>query len=404
MSVKICKVKLQNIRCFKEAELSFEDDKQNSKNWTLLIGNNGQGKTTFLRSIAMGLCPAGEASGLLAELHNGILRSGEKKGLIEIELKDPNKTYKIRNELELKGSEEVLKQTVEGGDRKDFENALFVVAYGSGRSIEGTESYLEYAIVDSVYGLFNSTYTLQNAELSARRLSTDEKGEEKLFELLKKVLRLEDNDRIVLKTNGLFIKSIWGEIPFQALSDGYKSVTTTILDFLSWKQLQEKQGMKEDISGIFILDEVEQHLHPSWQREIIKILSKIFPKVQFIGATHAPICALGSADVESTQIAKTSYVNGYSEIEPFDLLKDYKGYRVDQILTSQLFDLKSSRNIETQQKLDEYADLYLKEKLSNEDDKRKKELQKELKKLPLWETERDKLVLEKLSKSLGSQN
>ncbi|MFC1977866.1 AAA family ATPase [Chloroflexota bacterium] len=48
----ISKIKLKNIRCFEDIEIDFMSSEGN-ENWTLILGNNGVGKTTLLRSIAM---------------------------------------------------------------------------------------------------------------------------------------------------------------------------------------------------------------------------------------------------------------------------------------------------------------------------------------------------------------
>ena len=54
--MKISKLKIKNIKCFEEIEIPFENDNNDIKNWSLIVGDNGSGKTTILRSLALGLC------------------------------------------------------------------------------------------------------------------------------------------------------------------------------------------------------------------------------------------------------------------------------------------------------------------------------------------------------------
>ena len=413
--MKVLNLTIKNIKCFKEINIPFEDDGQ-IKNWSLIAGNNGQGKTTILRSLALGLCDESGASALLAELHGGILREDGQKGFIVVTLKDENtnKKYQIETEISLKGNSESVsqkmyllnsenetnkKKAIDTTELNNIRNKIFAIGYGSGRTITGTESYEEYAVVDSVSGLFNYKYPLQNAELGAWRIKS-EKNLDKLEDCLKEILMLGDRDQIHLSASGLRIKSKWGDVSLNALSDGYQSLTTVIIDFLNWKLLHSSVSSSlKDISGIFIIDEVEQHLHPKWQRNIIKILSDRFPKIQFIGSTHTPICTLGLNDLTcKSQLIKASYTNSHSEINIFDMREDYKGYRIDQILTSSIFELTSARSKSIENKLKEYREIYLKnpKERSTKEARTLVEIENELKDLPVWETEQDKSTREKL--------
>ncbi len=85
--MKLSKLKLENIKCFKDIEISFEDDEGRIKNWSLLVGDNGVGKTTILQSLTLGLCDQESTSGLLLELHGDYVRRGKKEGSIEIDIK-----------------------------------------------------------------------------------------------------------------------------------------------------------------------------------------------------------------------------------------------------------------------------------------------------------------------------
>ncbi len=181
-----------------------------------------------------------------------------------------------------------------------------------------------------------------------------------------------------------------------------------IIDFLSWNLLYKKDQDFDlnNLSGIFIVDELEQHLHPKWQRKIVKILSEQFPKVQFICSTHTPICALGLSDLEcESWLFKAAYVNGHSDIEKFDLREDFRGYRADQILTSGIFDLTDTRSISVEDKLKTYRKIYLKEESerNEEEELQFHAIEDELRDLPMWDKEEEKIERRKLIELLESQ-
>ena len=411
--MKILKLRLENIKCFKEIEIPFESVDGSARSWSLFVGDNGQGKTTILRSLAMGLCDDDWAAALRSELHGEFLRWGAKKGSIEVCLVDSDgKKYTVRTRIKLEGNNESISQDVFRGDcvnkrgkheeAEDFKrDKIFAVAYGAGRSVSGTESYEEYRLVDALYTLFRYEHSLQNAELGARRIGFQSKNElGNLWDALKKILMLDEDDEISLEITGLYFKTRRGEGVFDTMSDGYKSLTSVVVDFLCWNLIHRLEDFSaKNISGIFIIDELEQHLHPRWQREIVKILSDQFPRVQFICSTHTPICALGLSDLEcESRLFKVAHINNHSEVEEFDMIEEFKGYGADQILTSSIFDLESTRSISAQDKLKEYREIYLKEE--NERDPKEKqrlrEIEEELKYLPMWDDEEDKRRTDKL--------
>ena len=412
--MKITNLKLKNIKSFKTADIPFENDKGQIKNWSVIAGNNGAGKTTLLRSLALGLGNVSEASGLLQELDGGFLREGENKGFVEVILKDQsNKKYKIETTIELKGNSEILFQKVfrlQNNESKvvnqdtedNIRKKIFAIGYGSGRSIIGSKSYDEYALVDSIYSLFNySLAILQNAELAMRRIK-DSVPKEMFIRIktsLNKILMLEDNE-IILKIQGLYFKNTkWGERSFNTLSDGYQSLTTVIMDFLHWQLQYDIKNFDLTKPGIFIIDEIEQHLHPKWQRRILKILSEQFPNIQFIATTHTPICVLGLNDLEcESQCIKAGYENSHSEVSrPINMKEAYKGYRVDQILLSEIFGVSSSRSLNIEDKLKKYRVIYLKDSQDrNEDEKQiMQKIEQELKDLPMWDIKKLENMLDK---------
>ncbi|MBU0550447.1 AAA family ATPase [Myxococcota bacterium] len=81
-------------------------------------------------------------------------------------------------------------------------------------------------------------------------------------------------------------------LPFTLLSDGYRNLIAMAAD-LAWRavQLNPHLGAKapQRARGVVLIDEIELHLHPAWQRIVLDRLLKTFPKLQFIVTTHAPL-------------------------------------------------------------------------------------------------------------------
>ena len=80
-------------------------------------------------------------------------------------------------------------------------------------------------------------------------------------------------------------------IPVSQLSDGYKCTISLIADIAYRMAILNPQLLNKvlvETEGIILIDEVDLHLHPKWQKRILKDLMDIFPKVQFIVSTHAP--------------------------------------------------------------------------------------------------------------------
>lgn len=132
-----------------------------------------------------------------------------------------------------------------------------------------------------------------------------------------------------------------GRRTLSSLSDGYKSIVSIFAD-TSWRcsMLNPHLGEKAPLEtpGIILIDEIELHLHPEWQRSIIASLRKAFPRIQFVITTHSPQ-VLGSVSDESTFV-----------IEDFKVeksLSETYGKDTNRILRSIMKTTTRERSIET---------------------------------------------------------
>lgn len=366
--MKIKSVELDGIRCFEKLKLDFTTE-QGSKDWILILGDNGVGKTTILRSIALGLTEESGASGLLDELGSDWIRKGFKnESQIKIEIEPfPGCTEYasiVTQFTEDKFHEIKVRQKVNPTTPKTFNwDNLFVCGYGAGRGIGYTESYQDYIITDSIYTLFKYTHPLQNPELNIRRINSIGISEREIFSRIEKILMLND-ESIFLDFDGLKVSGPWGQkMPLDALGDGYQSTFGWVMDLFGWKALFEgKQKVidKERIntmSGIVLLDEIEQHLHPKWQKKIVKLLNEQFPNIQFIVTTHSPLSVVGSTDLDDKQCSIIVLEQAEEQVTNF-ISTPPRGKRVDQVLTSYMFDLCTTSDNKIKQDIERYNFLY----------------------------------------------
>lgn len=94
-----------------------------------------------------------------------------------------------------------------------------------------------------------------------------------------------EGDMIALRTEDGTI------VPFDMLSDGYRNVIKIILDIAARMCIlnpYQKGDALKNTPGVVTIDELDLSLHPTWQKRIVGILKKLFPKIQFICATHSP--------------------------------------------------------------------------------------------------------------------
>lgn len=128
------------------------------------------------------------------------------------------------------------------------------------------------------------------------------------------------------------------QLRLEQMSDGYKIVTALVADIAS-RMAEANPHMENPLltHGIVLIDEVDLHLHPTWQRKVVAQLHRTFPNVQFILSTHSPVVVLGA-----TALADIFLLDG-CQIRPFAQTPQTASLDVSQLLLSSLFGLDSVR-------------------------------------------------------------
>ncbi len=353
---QLTKLIINNVRSIGKLDIDFSEA-ESTRLWSVILGDNAAGKTTILRSIALGLCREGEAMALLEELEGDFIKKGEDEAHIFIKLKDVNdhtQPIEISTKVTKVDGIEVLRQTTL--PEKHFPwSDIFVCGYGVHRAHKADKPIEGHETGEAVRSLFDYKTPLYNPETVLLRQSRTERSflEKKLIQVL---MLNGEKDSFNYDKTGLKLTSHWGVQPVTTLSDGYRSTLTWVADFLSHLILAEKFKDPSEIGGILLLDEIEQHLHPRWQRFIVQRLRQQFPKTQIIATTHTPLVAQGIADVDSAALVKltqgadgqfASQVIGKDEVE---------GKRADQVLV-EVFGLLTTRNSASEDKIDRYSEL-----------------------------------------------
>ncbi len=139
---------------------------------------------------------------------------------------------------------------------------------------------------------------------------------------------------------------------FNILPDGLKSIISWLsdllmrLDRINWA---DKTRSILDQNFILFLDEIEVHLHPSWQRKILPVLQDLFPNAQIFISTHSPF-VVGSVDGARVYKFKLDE-NNNSVLDSEYLTEDGNSY--DRIL-EEIFDIKERFGVGVQTQLEEF--------------------------------------------------
>ncbi len=365
----IRRISLRDIRCFETFDLELADADEPPDLFTTVLGDNAAGKSTLLRSIALGLSSESDASALIKQLPGAFVRRGADEGSIQLELCDPENGRKLAITTRIQKNDAPDERIRKETEPDPFPwREVFVCAYGTNRSRQAAASYESYILHQAVISLFDDDTVLQNPEVVLLRQEPRLRSE--LERRLLSILMLDEPGyEVTCPRTGVEIHGPWGDHPLRTLSDGYRSTAQWVLDFLAWSIYAGRFANGSDVGGILLVDELEQHLHPRWQRHIVQRLRQQFPKTQVFASTHTPLAAAGTADVEAGRLLRLKAVQPEGainavEIDPSSLA----GLRADQVLASEAFGLYTSRSPGSEGDIARYAELLGKEPRTEAED------------------------------------
>lgn len=375
------KLSAYDFRCFGKAVMELQYPGRRTKgaseigNVNLILGDNGGGKSSILRAIAIAvLAPVLLESGFVA--YRMVRRPGAAKALIKVDgLLDGNEyevgpeTSRKRIELEMLARFEAREK--QSRDRLHLEStpstpiterifddispAFFMVGYGATRRVE-TNDYSESSArrqrglrYQRVAGLFEDHLPVRPLQVWYPKMREDHK--EQALAILNTVLPSNvrfngEHDPV----DDQFIFEFDGRpTPFSSLSDGYKAFVGMAGDLIGHLGDVCPDGRRlDDISGIVLIDEIDLHLHPEWQRSILPSLARAFPKLQFVCTTHSPLVA---STVRKENVFVTDKADdGTATIKQIE--ERVFGQSAEQLLLSSYFGLQSTRSAESVKEAD----------------------------------------------------
>lgn len=408
-------LEIQNIKCFGGRQtLNLSNKKGGPAPWTLLIGDNGVGKTTLLQCIAW-MRPG--------EDHDPEQREEGKITIKPIFDNLDNSEYEklFRNErdiesfvraklsdgIEIDANSVPQKMILDHGltiigengklkdiDRKYAHVAEFnepnLFAYSATRHM-GYDNLEKSELADPVYNLFSEAGDLYDAEHVLLNLDyqarIDGRGTpaDRILNKIKKMLvdllpDLEDENDIDItgpkylpgtkESRGVLINTPYGRVPISALSLGYKTMFAWAVE-LALRLFDQNPEIEDPLAqpAVVLVDEIDLHLHPMWQRTVRSYLREHFPNTQFICTAHSPLMAQAS---ENENVAVLRRVGDKVHIDNSPFL--IEGWRVDQILTSDLFGMPSKLSYPIEQLQDKRYKLLEKEGRTQDEELELKEI------------------------------
>jgi hypothetical protein len=421
---------LSNVRCFgPEQTLDLSDGNGRPARWTVILGVNGTGKTTLLQSlVGFELLPVPGASSVRAVSARFFkyrfedrpnFQRDEKQGAtwgVQVAASralaaPPFQVSEYRFVMRPPGEETGY---VAPHGPADGLAPPWCCAYGASRRM-GPAALSKSGPDDPTASLFWDQADLRNPEEWLLRLdyaaaATEEpdvrqQQERRLAQvkqLLLGVLPEEIEDIKPSAPSGshptprVEFKTPYGWVPLRGLGYGYQTLITWVTD-LANRMVERYPDSPDPLAepAVVAVDEIDLHLHPVWQRKLMGFLTERFPNTQFVATAHSPLVAQAAADANLAVLRR----EGDHVVIDNDV-DDIRNWRIDQILTSDLFGLATARPPQIERLLGERNRLLDKPKLTAADRRRLQEIEAEVGALPFGETPQERKEREEIRKTL----
>ncbi|MFH1134927.1 MAG: AAA family ATPase [Pseudomonadota bacterium] len=320
-------INLRNFRRYERARFHFHP------HFTVIIGDNGKGKTTVLDAIAIMLGTYLQGSGI--QTGYSAIRKNDARLVVREKVGqaffEPQKEVNLFAEALIHGNAVKWRRAM--GDRGGQARELVQVGMRDREIVsEGHEVELPLLLYYGAGRLWEIHRNIKTAapgsQLDAYRFCLDPKSDQKAFQKWFKRLSYSElqkgktipalaavrqavldcvpgakeffhdtgEDQIMISLEGE------GLVPFNYLSDGYRNMAAMVADIAHRAgRLNPHFGetAARQTPGIVLIDEVDLHLHPKWQRRVVGDIQTAFPRLQFIATTHSPFIlqSLGSCEV-----------------------------------------------------------------------------------------------------------
>ena len=405
------KLVIENIRCFRDQqELNLVKDDDRPTRWTLILGDNGVGKTTLLQSLAHmrpkfnpppdddtdthpkpvepEFAKEADDQALMALIRSDDNTHAQLHALMTVGVplatqQEPRPEY-ISTDLSIERvGDEITTVNFEGRAPsaefpQDHDEPL-VLGYGAGRhpSVPDAKKHTRLGPVESLFKveaeLLDAEEILCQLDYSSLKGHTDSKKQlDRMKSMLAAILPGIPNPESIdilgptqtpvnlSSKTGVHVKTPYGNVPLRQMSLGDRTVFAWTVD-IAWRLIERYPDSPNPLEepAVVMVDEIDLHLHPRWQREIRERLTNQFPNVQFIATAHSPLMAQSALDAN---LAVVQQAGDHSVILNDPIV--VKSWRLDQLITSDLFDLRSARSPEVEKTQKRRSELIEKPELS----------------------------------------
>lgn len=361
--MNLSRVRIKNFKGIEEKELLF------IQGFNLIRGENGKGKTSILEAISVGM--GGFIAGIpeIATRHISINEIRKEYKLagdgscecnyrvpVEVEMEanfgdshyhwvctrtsvnssrstiQPRDIVRFAEELASNENSELPVLIYEAAGRV-WEQKRQKVENPFGKKIVRTIGYMDTLLeASNIKMLRNWCIKMEMNEFKLKKEISEYEAAKKAVADFMQIIN-EDAD----KQYKVFYDSQLEELMFQNeeeilpisdLSAGYQSLIWMVFD-ISYRMALLNPQRGKDVAltkGIVLIDEIDMHLHPKWQWNIISALTNVFPNVQFIATTHAPILFASAKNVQVIDIddEKIEYCNSHYGIDINESIQEFQ--------------------------------------------------------------------------------
>lgn len=317
--------------------------------WHVILGENGSGKSSVLRAVALALIGPEQSSGLQVNWNQWV-RFGESHSRIRVELA----AARTKRALDLRVVRKPFPSVVSAkrSDRSWSKPGPFAASFGPFRRFSGGDARFDELLSSGVpfsahLSLFNESVALGSAaqwlksnahehlnskqlddaagaslaevELNGRyhnELSRSFWARAKLLKAVQTLLNQEGflpgevSLEEITRERVVFRDGRGARVDVEQLSDGYRSILSLVFElvrravlFAGPARAFSRDSTSIAVPGIVCIDEADAHLHPRWQREIGPWLCRLFPKIQFLVTTHSPFICQASEGASVFQLS-----------------------------------------------------------------------------------------------------
>lgn len=371
------RIKLKNIRGCAALDVNLVGKRARPAGWTVLAGRNGTGKTTLLQAATATVIGPDNVLVML-ERPDELVRHGQDEGRSDVWLSGADEDW--RDPKDAKGSVHLgvswgrgqgVTKHPPSGNHAFVENQLwggaafgaqprgwFFAAYGAQRVATPATSTAEQLMAapprrSAVVSVFRRDASLMAAQAWARelgRLPPDNPTLALLHALLNDGLLSDDGagTRITLGEAGIHVHRYEQALPLSALGQGFESLALLVVDIVRQmcaffgenmfgSEVPTPPGGPALVnhSGVVLIDEIENHLHPALQQRVGFWLKAHFPNVQFIVTTHSPFICQAADEGGLFRVAQAGSV----ELVSPDVFRRVVNGSADDAVVTELFGL-----------------------------------------------------------------